>query len=206
MVNSGDHRGDPASTRQLGIATYLAKPVCRAELLAAVVAALSNGQSATPPAGSALPSALPETRSPIRAPGRSLHILLAEDNAVNERVACAVLRKWGHTVEVARNGQQAVLMHAAGVFDAILMDVQMPGMDGFEATAGIREAEKRTGAHIHVIAMTAHAMAGYQERCLQAGMDGYVTKPIRPELLLQALAKCAGEPAQEALACDVADR
>jgi CheY-like chemotaxis protein len=109
-------------------------------------------------------------------------------------VACAILKKAGHTVEVARDGREAVRMTAAGSFDVVLMDVQMPEMDGFEATTAIREMEKHTGGHIPVIAMTAHAMGGYKERCLEAGMDGYVTKPIRRDLLLQAVEEFQGKP------------
>ena len=153
--------------------------------------ALSNTKVTTRSRGSH-PDILPGSRS--------LHILLAEDNAVNEKVACAILKKAGHTVEVARDGRQAVRLMAAGSFDVVLMDVQMPEMDGFEATAAIREMEKGTGAHTPVIAMTAHAMGGYKERCLEAGMDGYVTKPIRREVLLQALAEFQGAPEPSAVA------
>jgi CheY-like chemotaxis protein len=138
--------------------------------------------------------AAPGPRPDIRTGSRSFRILLAEDNVVNEKVARAVLEKAGHKVEVARDGRQAVELMAAGPFDVVLMDVQMPEMDGFEATAAIREMEKHTGGHTPVIAMTAHAMGGYKERCLEAGMDGYLTKPIRRELLLQALAQFQGEP------------
>jgi len=193
MVTSGEQASDLVRSREMGIAAYLTKPVRRSELRAAVAGALSNGQS---PAGYGMgpQAASPRPRPDIRTAGRGLHILLAEDNAVNERVACAILQKCGHTVEVARDGRQAVRMQAAGVFDAILMDVQMPEMDGFEATAAIREMEKHTGARVPVIAMTAHAMAGYRERCLQAGMDGYVTKPIRRDVLLRTLAKFEGKP------------
>ena len=195
MLTSGEHQGDLARSRQLGIAACLTKPVRRAELRTAVSAAMSNGKNI---AGFAKPDALdgvPRTPRPeIPARGRSLHILLAEDNAVNERVACGLLKKAGHTVAVARNGLQLAPMLAAESFDVVLMDVQMPGIDGFEATAAIREMEKHTGAHMPVIAMTAHAMSGYKERCLAAGMDGYISKPIRNQLLLEALEKIQGAP------------
>ena len=138
--------------------------------------------------------AAPGPRTDIRPGSRSLRILLAEDNVVNEKVARAVLEKAGHKVEVARDGRQAVELMAAGSFDVVLMDVQMPEMDGFEATAAIREMEKHTGGHTPVLAMTAHAMGGYKERCLTAGMDGYVTKPIRRDLLLQTLEELQSEP------------
>jgi signal transduction histidine kinase/DNA-binding response OmpR family regulator len=195
MVTSGEHPGDLARSREMGIAAYLTKPVRRSELRAAVAGAMSNGEYLASPGKSTEPRVPRVSLSGTRPAGRSLHILLAEDNAVNEKVACAILQKAGHTVEVARDGRQAVDLMAAGSFDVVLMDVQMPEMDGFEATAAIREMEKLTGAHTPVIAMTAHALGGYKERCLEAGMDGYVTKPIRRELLLQTLAEFQGESA-----------
>ena len=194
MVTSGERPGDLARVREMGIASYLTKPVRRSELRAAVSGAMSSGKYLSGPRKSAASPASRGTRPDIRPGGRSLNILLAEDNAVNEKVACAVLKKAGHTVEVARDGRQAVQMQAAGSFDMVLMDVQMPEMDGFEATAAIREMEKGTGIRTPVIAMTAHAVSGYKERCLKAGMDGYVSKPIRRDQLLQALAEFQGEP------------
>jgi signal transduction histidine kinase/CheY-like chemotaxis protein len=194
MVTSGENPGDVARSHEMGIAAYLTKPVRRAELRAAVSEALSRGKYLTAPGKSAESSASRGALPDIHPNRRSLHILLAEDNVVNEKVACAFLAKAGHTVEVARDGRQAVQMMASGSFDLVLMDVQMPEMDGFEATAAIREMEKRTGGHTPVIAMTAHAMGGYKERCLEAGMDGYVTKPIRREALLHALEEFQGAP------------
>jgi signal transduction histidine kinase/CheY-like chemotaxis protein len=194
MVTSGERPGDLARSREMGIAAHLTKPVRRAELRAAISRAMSNGAyPASPGKSTELPASL-GSRPEGRPGGRSLHILLAEDNVVNEKVACAILKKAGHTVEVARDGREAVRMVAAGPFDVVLMDVQMPEMDGFEATAAIREMETSTGTRIPVIAMTAHAMAGYKERCLEAGMDGYVTKPIRREVLLQTLEQFQGAP------------
>ena len=197
MVTSGERPGDLARSREMGIAAYLTKPVRRAELRAAVSGAISNGKHLAGPPETAESRASRGPGPDIRPAGRSLRILLAEDNAVNERVACAILKKAGHTVEVARDGRQVVRIMASASFDVVLMDVQMPEMDGFEATAAIRKIEKHTGAHTPVIAMTAHAMSGYEKRCLEAGMDGYVMKPIRRDLLLQALAKFQGklEPA-----------
>jgi CheY-like chemotaxis protein len=125
---------------------------------------------------------------------RPLRILLAEDNSVNQRVACRLLEKRGHTVAVACNGRQAIDLFDERAFDLVLMDVQMPEMDGFEATAAIRAREKATGHRIPILAMTAHAMKGDQERCLAAGMDGYVTKPIKPAALLAAIAAASREP------------
>jgi two-component system, sensor histidine kinase and response regulator len=103
---------------------------------------------------------------------------LAEDNRVNQALATRMLEKMGHTVTVANNGEEALALVASESFDLIFMDVQMPEMDGLTATRKIREGEKTTGAHIPIVAMTAHAMKGDRERCLQSGMDGYITKPI----------------------------
>jgi CheY-like chemotaxis protein len=113
----------------------------------------------------------------------SLRVLLAEDNLVNQRLATRLLEKRGHQVTVAGNGLEAVAAAEKGQFDLVLMDLQMPDMDGFEATAVLREREKETGIHLPVIALTAHALKGDRERCLEAGMDGYLTKPIRPQEL-----------------------
>jgi CheY-like chemotaxis protein len=182
MLTSGERWGDLTRSRELGIAAYLTKPVRRRDLRAAVCAALGeaerSGQSTN------------ENRRSIahaNASARSMHILVAEDNEINQLVACGILEQAGHTVEVAQNGAEVGPMLAARSFDVVLMDIQMPVMDGFQATAEIRKLEKETGAHIPVIAMTAHAMTGYMERCLAAGMDGYVTKPVQYRLLLQAL-------------------
>jgi signal transduction histidine kinase/CheY-like chemotaxis protein len=199
MVTSGEHFGDLARSREMGIAAYLTKPVRRSELRAAISGAMSNGRYLAGPGKSADSRDSRGSRVDIRPASRSLRILLAEDNAVNEKVACAILKKAGHTVEVARDGRQAVRSMAAGSFDVVLMDVQMPEMDGFEATAAIREMEAHTGAHTPVIAMTAHAMGGYKERCLEAGMDGYVTKPIRRDVLLQTLEELQGGPQPSAV-------
>jgi len=124
----------------------------------------------------------PERSSP------GLHILLAEDNVVNQRVGRRILENAGHTVLVAENGRQAQIALEDQDFDLILMYIQMPDMDGFEATAAIREKERRTGKHIPIIAMTAHAMTGDRERCLAAGMDDYISKPIHPPTLLELAA------------------
>src|SRR5262249_33712590 len=111
-----------------------------------------------------------------------------EDNPVNQRLALRLLQKAGHTVSVANNGQEALDHLAQGPFDVVLMDLQMPVMGGLEATAALREREQTTGAHQPIIAMTAHAMAGDREKCFQAGMDGYVTKPIQTRDLWAAIA------------------
>jgi CheY-like chemotaxis protein/HPt (histidine-containing phosphotransfer) domain-containing protein len=124
--------------------------------------------------------------------GRALHILLAEDNEVNQILTVQTLQKHGHTVAVAANGHEALTRFEAERFDAILMDVQMPEMDGLEATAAIRDRERATGKHIPIVALTAHAMKGDRERCLEAGMDGYVAKPVRKDELLTTLTRLVG--------------
>jgi signal transduction histidine kinase/DNA-binding response OmpR family regulator len=192
MLTSGEHQEDRARSRELGIAAYLTKPVGRCDLRAAVAAAIAEGNRAAASEPSPQAEREPDRAQPARrfgAAGRSLHILLAEDNEINQLVACGILEQWGHKVEVARNGAEVMPLLSAHPVDIVLMDVQMPEMDGFQATAAIREMEKQTGSHLPVIAMTAHALVGYKEICLAAGMDGYVTKPIRPDLLMQALAE-----------------
>jgi CheY-like chemotaxis protein len=124
--------------------------------------------------------------SPV-APAATLRILIAEDNPVNQRVASRMLQQAGHTVEIASNGRDAVERFSTGAFDMILMDVHMPLLDGFEATARIREIERSRGSRIPVIALTASAMTGDRERCLQAGMDGYLSKPVSRDALLRII-------------------
>jgi signal transduction histidine kinase/CheY-like chemotaxis protein/HPt (histidine-containing phosphotransfer) domain-containing protein len=182
MLTSGEHFGDLAKSRELEIAAYLTKPVRRRELRAAILAAMGDLRSEEPI------RAVRRAGTPGASEERRLRILLAEDNEINQQVACGLLEQAGHIVEVAQNGAEVLPMLETSVFDAVLMDIQMPHMDGFQATAAIREREQQTGGHIPIIAMTAHALSGYRERCLSAGMDGYVTKPIRQDLLLAALA------------------
>jgi two-component system sensor histidine kinase/response regulator len=176
MLSSAGHRGDAKRCRELGIAAYLTKPVLQAELLDAILTALG-----TKPIPEALPALV--TRHSLRQNSNHLNILLVEDNAVNQRLAARLLERRGHTVEIAGNGREALVALEKQSFDLVFMDVQMPEMDGFEATAAIRAKEKGSGNHLPIFAMTAHAMAGDRERCLEAGMDDYITKPIRFEEL-----------------------
>jgi CheY-like chemotaxis protein len=118
---------------------------------------------------------------------QSLQILLAEDNVINQRLAVRLLEKLGHKVVVAQSGCEALEKLQEQVFDLALMDIQMPEMDGFTATETIRQRERNTGSHIPIIAMTAHAMKGDRERCLAAGMDGYIAKPISQEELIRII-------------------
>ena len=125
---------------------------------------------------------------PLGAPPRPLRVLLAEDHAVNRRLAKILLRKQGHSVAVAANGREAVALFESQAFDLILMDVQMPEMDGLEATSAIREREEATASRrIPIVALTAHAMSGDRERCVAAGMDGYISKPIDPRELYRTI-------------------
>jgi len=176
MLSSAGQRGDAKRCRELGIAAYLTKPVRQAELLDAILTALG-----TKPIKEAVPALV--TRHSLRENSKHLCILLVEDNAVNQRLAARLLEKRGHTVAIAGNGKEALAALEKQSFDLVFMDVQMPEMDGFEATAAIRGKEKASGNHLPIIAMTAHAMAGDRERCLEAGMDDYITKPIRLEEL-----------------------
>ncbi len=118
---------------------------------------------------------------------------MAEDNPINQMLAVRLLEKAGHRVAVANNGEEALAAIAREPFDLVLMDVQMPVMDGFEATALIRQQEKGTGRHLPIVAMTAHAMKGDRERCLEAGMDGYVAKPVQREELFDSIAAAVRE-------------
>jgi CheY-like chemotaxis protein len=127
------------------------------------------------------------TQYAVRESRAVLRILLAEDNVVNQRLASRLLEKRGHVVLVANNGQEALDMLQAESFDLVLMDVQMPELDGLEATREIRKREEKTGAHISIVAMTAHAMDGDRERCIEAGMDDYVSKPVKPDVLFEVI-------------------
>jgi CheY-like chemotaxis protein len=180
MLTSAGHPEDIARCRQLGIRAYLMKPVKQSELLAAILAALGGSGVA----GEPLPSVLPPVQRPLR-------ILLAEDNLINQTLATRLLGRQGHIVVVAGNGQEALAELERQPFDLVLMDVEMPAMDGLEATALIRQKEQGTGRHVPILAMTAHAMKGDQERCLAAGMDSYVSKPVRARELFDAIAAFA---------------
>jgi len=190
MLTSGEHIGDLARCRKLGVSGYLTKPVRRAELRAAIGRALTEQTRGKKPAEAPTP-VVSRPREPETS---GLNILLAEDNVVNQRVARAILEKAGHRVVVADNGQKALMHCREQHFDLVLMDVQMPEMDGFEATAIIRQMEKWTGTHLPIVAMTAHAMTGDRERCLDAGMDNYITKPIHPPALIELVAQYARTP------------
>ena len=178
LLSAAGLRGDGARCRALGIAAYLTKPLAPDDLLEALTTVIAR-----PAPGAA---ALVTRHSLHEAAG--LDILLAEDNAVNQKLAVTLLSKRGHAVTVAVNGEEAVRLTGERKFDLVLMDVQMPVKDGLEATVAIRQREGQTGGHLPIIAMTANAMTGDRERCLAAGMDAYVSKPIRIDELLAAMA------------------
>jgi two-component system, sensor histidine kinase and response regulator len=192
MLTSGGQYGDASRCRALGVAAYLTKPVKQADLFDAICLALGR-MTVKPvrPAAAQAPTAA----------GRPLRILLAEDNVVNQRVAVGLLKKRGHQVVVAGTGLEALAAMETDRFDLVLMDVQMPEMGGFEATAAIRAREQGTGRRTRIVAMTAHAMAGDRARCDAAGMDGYLPKPIVPADLFAIVE--GGEVAPAAAESDV---
>jgi len=200
MLTSADGQGDAARCREVGISAYLIKPVKPTELNQAIAAALPSATitPVLPPINVVTPTSRP------------LRVLLAEDNAVNRLVVVRLLEKLGHTITIAHDGHEAVTAFAVHSFDIILMDVQMPQMDGFEATVAIREIEKTAGGHMPIVAMTAHAMKGDRERCMANGMDDYIAKPIQRAELFRVLNWVADQSsrrieevkAAEPLVCD----
>jgi two-component system, sensor histidine kinase and response regulator len=166
---------------ELDIAGYLVKPVTEPELLDAILLAI----------GGQVERQLARNAQGGRATGDTLRILLVEDNAVHRIVATAILRQNGHTLVHAADGVEAVEISRSESFDLILMDVQMPEMDGFEAARRIRQAEHETGRHTPIVALTAHAMDGDRERCLEAGMDDYLSKPLKKADMLALLRQIA---------------
>jgi two-component system, sensor histidine kinase and response regulator len=179
MLTSAGHLGDAARCRELGISGYLVKPIRQGELLDSIRQVLQKT-----PRREVVPLV---TRHTLREAQNRARILLAEDNAINQTLAVGLLEKRGYVVTIAGDGKAALAALDQESFDLVLMDIQMPGMDGFEAAAAIREKEKRTGGHIPIVAMTAHALKGDQERCISAGMDGYVSKPIRTSELFSTI-------------------
>jgi PAS domain S-box-containing protein len=179
MLTSAGQRGDAARCREIGISAYLTKPIADSELLDAVLQALGR------PASAGRDRLI--TRHSMREARSSLQILVVEDNLVNQRLAVRLIEKQGYSAVAANSGREALAALTRQNFDLVLMDVQMPDMDGFEATRAIREREHDNGKHLPIVAMTAHAMQGDRERCLLAGMDGYVAKPIKSKELYSAI-------------------
>lgn len=180
MLTSAGERGDAARCLELRISAYLLKPVKQSELLFTLLGVLHGPSEGR--VGQAL-----ITRHSIRESQRRLNVLLAEDNVINQKVATRMLEQMGHTVTLARDGKEALEIMDRAAFDLILMDVQMPELDGLEATRILRDREKMTAGHVPVVAMTALAMSGDKERCLEAGMDGYISKPINSQELYEII-------------------
>ncbi len=182
MLTSAGHRGDAARCQELGVSAYLLKPIRQSELREAIARVVG-----APPQNGAIPLITRYSLGDARDPDTILRILVAEDNLVNLQLATRLLEKRGHRVAVAGNGREALEAMEKEHFDLVLMDVQMPEMDGLEATTLLRKREKTSGNHLPVVALTAHAMKGDRERCITAGMDDYLAKPIRPQELDQLL-------------------
>ncbi len=186
MLAGEGRRGDGARCRELGVAAYLPMPIQASDLLNAILLSVIPIEDDNTSDRQLI------TRHSLREQRRQMRILLAEDNVVNQTLALRLLGKLGHQVDVANNGQEALDLHERNRYDIILMDVQMPIMGGFDATARIREREAAGVPHTPVIAMTAHAMKGDRERCLKAGMDGYLSKPVHAPDLVEVLIHHAG--------------
>jgi CheY-like chemotaxis protein len=179
LLTSSGQMGDGARCRQLQVSGYLTKPVTGSDLAEVIRSVLAGARESEPRL---------VTRHTLREGEARYHVLLAEDNEVNRMLAAKLLTKRGHTFVAVSDGREALAaIDAGGRFDIVLMDVQMPVMDGFEATAAIREAEAVRGGHLPIVALTAHAMKGDLERCLAAGMDAYVSKPIRAAELYELI-------------------
>ena len=187
MLTSSGRRADHERCRALGIATYVTKPIREKELYAAVTEALGSGKVPVPE----VPAVVATTDGPAL---RSLRILLAEDNVVNQQIVIAFLKRRGHAISVALNGQVAVELSGREPFNLILMDVQMPVMGGFKATRLIREREHDSARRTPIFALTARAMKGDREQCLAAGMDSYLSKPLRATELNSAIDALCGDP------------
>jgi two-component system, sensor histidine kinase and response regulator len=198
MLSSGDRPGDLRRCEELGIASYLIKPLKPSELFNALIKALG------------ITTLEPETAEPAPTKLQSLRILLAEDSLANQKLACGLLGKQGHTVVTANNGRLALEALERETFDVVLMDVQMPEMDGLEAVRELRRREAGAAQHVPVIAMTAHALKGDRELCLSAGMDDYVSKPIRATELFAAiertLGRASGPPSSSGGSRETAER
>jgi CheY-like chemotaxis protein len=186
MLSSAMRSGETSRANGLGIHSVLTKPVMQSELLNGILLALSSSDLAAPE----VPG---DVSVPVSGRSGQLAVLVAEDNAINRAVISGMLGKLGHTITHAANGREAVEAITTSAFDLVLMDIQMPEMDGLEATARIRQLEKGAGRHVRIVAMTAHAMTGDRERCLSAGMDDYISKPLRREDLQRVLGAIESE-------------
>ncbi len=187
VLSSAGLRGDAQRCRELGIAAYLTKPIEQNQLIGAIKLALGENMRKQL-----------ITRHTLSEKGeRALNILLAEDNAINQKLVTAMLERWGHHITLANHGGEAVALSAKQAFDLILMDIQMPQMGGIEATQHIRKREQGTDQHIQIVAMTANAMSEDRQRCLDAGMDDYLSKPLSSENLWRVLHRAPVQATQD---------
>ena len=190
LLSSARQQNDILRCRELGICNYLVKPVRGSELLGAIIRAFGEAESEAPDSRAVPAYPMPFLRS-------RLHILLAEDNAVNQLLIVRLLEKRGYSVVVASDGREAMRILDGQRFDLVLMDVQMPEMNGMEVTAAIRQKELVTGGHLPIIALTAHAMKGDQELFIGAGMDAYLSKPVHSVALFEAIERCVSRELTE---------
>jgi two-component system, sensor histidine kinase and response regulator len=197
MLTSAGHRGDAERCRELGVAAYLMKPVRQSELREAIARALGAREQ-----NGAIPLITRYSLGDARDPDTILRILVAEDNPVNQRLIARLLEKRGHRVTMVADGQETVEAVEKDIYDLVLMDIQMPEMDGLEATAAIRKREAGTEVHVPIVALTAYAMKDDRDRCIAAGMDGYLSKPLRPQELDQLLEGYIARRIQPATALD----
>jgi PAS domain S-box-containing protein len=186
MLTSSERLGDLKKSKDLGIAAYLTKPIKPSSLFDAIMMGIGSASMNKEERPLVTGQYLRENRRPLR-------ILLAEDNLINQKVAVRLLEKSGHKITAADDGKKTLSIWEKEYFDLILMDVQMPELNGFEVTTAIRKAEQKTNTHMPIVAMTAHAMKGDRERCLDAGMDEYLSKPLRPEELLATIERMAAD-------------
>jgi two-component system, sensor histidine kinase and response regulator len=194
MFTSAGRRGDASRCKQLGIAAYLLKPIRQSELREAITRVLRGHQQEDP-----IPIITRFSLQDAYRPKAFLRVLVAEDNPVNQKLVVRLLEKRGHRVQVAVNGLEAIQALNKERFDLVLMDMQMPEMGGLEATAVIRQDEKSSGLHTQIVALTASATLGDREKCLASGMDGYLTKPVRPAELDELLASHTARRIEEGL-------
>ena len=197
MLTSAGHRGDAERCRELGVAAYLMKPVRQSELREAIARALGAREQ-----NGAIPLITRYSLGDARDPDTILRILVAEDNPVNQRLIARLLEKRGHRVTMVADGRETVEAVEKDIYDLVLMDIQMPEMDGLEATAAIRKREAGTEVHVPIVALTAYAMKDDRDRCIAAGMDGYLSKPLRPQELDQLLEGYIARRIQPATALD----
>jgi signal transduction histidine kinase/DNA-binding response OmpR family regulator/HPt (histidine-containing phosphotransfer) domain-containing protein len=194
MLTSSGEYGDAQRCRDLGIAAYLTKPIAPRHLFEAICRVVGPNPTALPRSRAADVPTLQVGSTAVR----RRRVLLAEDNVLNQRVAMGLLTRRGHDVHLVENGREALAALERDAFDVVLMDVQMPEMDGLEATAEIRRREAARGGHVRIVAMTAHAMNGDRERCLSAGMDGYLSKPVNAAMLYAVIENDPAPPPDRA--------